>query len=159
MSKNRYEKQLREFDKMAAKMNLSTSVLRRNRIEYEKIFLERLKQSQRQLRQNKEQNAKFPEFLDYKLFYGSRITHYWNLIQNRQRLLDQIEDLELNNWPYKTPYEMHLELLEISDKARAHARNNIITDIYEQLLSQDEFYYPMPRDKECCECEMCSLFT
>ena len=38
-----------------------------------------------------------------------------------------------NIWPYKTPYEMHLKLLEVSRIAKSQIRENMMLDINQQL--------------------------
>ena len=134
-AKKQFQMKMHKIDKIASEQNWSETTRKKHR--QDNKLLRRFKYSQLQIKKNQHQAAKYPEFLDHQLFHGSRITNDWNFIKDdRQKIGREINQLMQNNWPYKTPYEMHLELLEIYKETKSETRHDMITDINKQLQSR-----------------------
>ena len=125
-----HEKKLHEFDRKTSQENWSKHIRRKHR----KVFNERLRHSKKQIKLNKSHALKYPDFLDHQIFQGSRITIDWSFVkEDRCKIMNKMKRFMENIWPYKTPYEMHLKLLEVSRIAKSQIRENMMLDINQQL--------------------------
>ena len=120
------QQRLLEFEEKAPKKNWNSKGLKK-----------KFKESQDRSNQSRQRTSEFAEFLDHQLFHGSRITTDWNFVKEDTRQISyQIDQFSRNNWPYKSPYAMHLKILHISKYSKSKVRDNIISDIRKQLKSK-----------------------
>ena len=139
-----FEKVERKFQRKVSRLEerytQEFSTRARNKLEtYRQRGRETVKKSQKLIKKNQKITAKYPEFLDYQMFHGSRLTLYWDFAkQDRHKIATQMKDLMNNNWPSMTLVEMHLYMLRISKQSKSEMRKNILFDINQQLKSKNE---------------------
>ena len=132
-----YQKKLHEFEKKARKHKWTKAICEKRRKENAEITRASFKKTEYQIQQNKNHTSKYPEFLDHQLFHGSRITIDWNFTkEDRGKIKDEMQRLMQDIWPYKSPYEKHLDLMKISKETKSQVRRIMINDINQQLRSR-----------------------
>ena len=127
---------MREFDERASKRIWSAQILRNKQNKVIQRIERSLCRSAHQLKENQNYALQCLEYLDHQVFFGSRITNRWHFPEDRSYenlLSNQIDKLMKNIWPSQTPRQMHLELLQRPKNAALKARQNIMTDIDQQL--------------------------
>ena len=136
----RYRKKPKEFNKKARKQNWSGEELYKKRTEAvsrSKEFVTFLNR-QKRIRDEREHTAQFPGFLDHQLFYGSRLTIEFTS-NNNNSITEQLEHIIQNDWSYRNLTSTRRKLLRVHKKSIKKVRQNIISDIDQQLDLRKRF--------------------